>query len=378
MLKKRQSNIELLRILAIICIISFHYVYKSGYVLTDLKANSLIIKSFWFLGELGVNLFILITGYFLINSKFSFKKLIKLIIEVNFYYLITLFVSLTFGNSIEGGIVALFPNFKTTFLRFFAVIFNRYWFITAYILIYILSPYLNKFIKSLTKNEHKKLLIIILTIWSIIPTFFGIFNNNTESLLYYNRFIWLIILYFLGAYIKLYSLKLFNKNKIKRSIMISLISFATMILGVIIIYHFKDIFLKIGIKQEAYFWQPNSIPMIILSIAIFELFLNFKIKNNKLINLLASTTLGIYMLHDGPLANILWKKIFKSLNCLNSKYAIIYIIVHTFIIFIVGSLIDLIRQLIEKITLDKFLNSKLFKKIENKSKILFDRISNFI
>ena len=191
MLKKRQSNIELLRILAIICIISFHYVYKSGYVLTDLKANSLIIKSFWFLGELGVNLFILITGYFLINSKFSFKKLIKLIIEVNFYYLITLFVSLTFGNSIEGGIVALFPNFKTTFLRFFAVIFNRYWFITAYILIYILSPYLNKFIKSLTKNEHKKLLIIILTIWSIIPTFFGIFNNNTESLLYYNRFIWL-------------------------------------------------------------------------------------------------------------------------------------------------------------------------------------------
>ena len=378
MLKKRQSNIELLRILAIICIISFHYVYKSGYVLTDLNANSLIIKSFWFLGELGVNLFILITGYFLINSKFSFKKLIKLIIEVNFYYLITLFVSLTVGKSIGGGVTALFPNFKTTFLRFFAVIFNRYWFITAYILIYILSPYLNKFIKSLTKNEHKKLLIIILTIWSIIPTFFGIFNNNTESLLYYNRFIWLIILYFLGAYIKLYSLKFFNKNKIKRFIMISLISFTTMILGVIIIYHFKDIFLKIGIKQEAYFWQPNSIPMIILSIAIFELFLNFKIKNNKLINLLASTTLGIYMLHDGPLANILWKKVFKSLNCLNSKYAIIYIIVHTFIIFIVGSLIDLIRQLIEKNTLDKFLNSKLSKKIENKSKMLFHKIYNFI
>lgn len=103
MIKKRQSNIELLRILAILCIISFHYVYKSGYVLNDLSLKSLTINSCWFLGEFGVNLFILITGYFLINSKFSFKKLIKLILEVNFYYLLTSFVSVSIGKTIGGG-----------------------------------------------------------------------------------------------------------------------------------------------------------------------------------------------------------------------------------------------------------------------------------
>lgn len=376
MSKKRQSNIELLRILAILFIISFHYVYKSGYVLTDLNAKTLTIKSFWFLGELGVNLFILITGYFLINGKFSLKKLIKLILEVNFYYILTLWLTPVINNIISGG--GVFPDFKTIILSFFSVTFNRYWFITSYILVYILSPYINKFLKSLSKEEHKKFLIISIIIWSIIPTIFGIFNNNTESFLYFNRFIWMIIMYILGAYIRLYSLKFFNKNTNKKAIVLSLISFIFMVLGIIVIFKFKDILLKIGIKEPAYFWRPNSVPMLILSVSIFELFSHFKIKNNKIINALASTTLGIYMLHDSPLASTLWKKIFKSLKCLNSKYAIAYIIGHTFIIFIVGAIVDLIRQIIEKITIDKILNSKMFRIFANKIKVVLNKIYNVI
>ena len=75
MKKERKSNIELLRIVAMLCIISFHYVYKSGYVFENLSVNSFIVKVFWFFGEFGVNLFILITGYFMVNGRFSLKKL---------------------------------------------------------------------------------------------------------------------------------------------------------------------------------------------------------------------------------------------------------------------------------------------------------------
>ena len=274
-----------------------------------------------------------------------------------------------------GGV---FPDLKTIFLSFFSVTFNRYWFISAYILIYILSPYINKFLKSISKVEHKKILIITIIIWSIIPTIFGIFNDNTETFLYFNRFIWMIVLYMLGAYIRLYSINFFNKHTNKKAIIISLCSFSFMVLGIILIFKFKDVFLKIGTKELAYFWQPNTIPMLMLSVSIFELFLNLKIKNNKVINVLASTTLGIYMLHDGPLRFTLWQKIFKSLNCLNSKYAIIYIIFHTFIIFAVGVVIDLIRQLIEKIIVDKMLNSKAYEKMENKVKNIFRTLYDFI
>ena len=152
-------------------------------------------------------------------------------------------------------------------------------FITSYILVYILSPYINRFLKSISKEEHKKFLIISIIIWSIIPTIFGIFNNNTESFLYFNRFIWMIVMYILGAYIRLYSLKFFNKNTNKKAIVLSLCSFIFMVLGIIVIFKFKDIFLKIGIKEPAYFWRPNSVPLLILSVSLFELFLHLKLKN---------------------------------------------------------------------------------------------------
>ena len=371
---KRLTNIELLRIFAILFIISFHYVYKSGYVFTSLDSHSLLIESFYFLGELGVNLFVLITGYFSIKGKFSIHKLIKLILEVNFYYILTSIAAKEYLNIVSGGGVTLsiFTSLKNYFLMFFSVTFNRYWFITAYILVYILSPYLNKFINSLNKDNHKQLLIILITIWSIIPTIFGLFNNSTESLLYYNRFIWMIILYIFGAYIRLYQMKMFKKRIY--SIILAISSFILMVLGIVVIFQFKNFFLKIGTNQVAYFWPPNSILMLFLSISVFEFFLNLKIKNNKIINLFASTTLGIYMLHDGPLASILWGKIFKTLNCINNKYFLFFILFHTLLIFVIGAFIDLIRQLIEKYTINIFLDSKIFKKFEKKIKKAFYKI----
>ena len=131
--KKRKSNIELLRIVAILMIISFHYSFKSGYVVNQLDYNSIVVKTFYFLGELGVNLFILITGYFMVKGKFSFKKLIKLILEVNFYYIFTFLLSHILDNKPLTSL-----SKRDIFFMFFPVIFSRYWFATAYILLYII------------------------------------------------------------------------------------------------------------------------------------------------------------------------------------------------------------------------------------------------
>ena len=351
--KNRQSNVELLRIISMLFIIIFHYVYKSGYNFETLNYNSFIVKTFYFFGELGVNLFILISGYFLINSKFSMKKLIKLVIEINFYYV--------FSVVIEGKLNHItLTTFMDYYQLFFAVILNRYWFATAYVLLYILSPYINKFIHSIEKETFLKLLMTVIFLWSIIPTTFGIIYNNTESLLFYNRFIWMIVMYLIGSYIRLYDIK----NLKRKSIMIATITFAFMMLSIFFIYKFEKV-----IKLEpAYFWKPNSIPMLILSISVFEIFINIKIPYSKIINVFASTTFGIYLLHDGPLSNYIWKVIFRTKEALNSKYSIIYIIASTLIIFFVGALVDLIRQFIEKHTVNKFLDSKCYNKISKKLK----------
>ena len=239
---------------------------------------------------------------------------------------------------------------------FFPTIHARYWFITAYIIVYILSPYLNILIQNMKKKEYQRLLMILLLIWCIIPTIFGVFYNTTENMLFYSRLIWLIVMYLVGAYIKLYPIEIFSKKR--NSILCAILTFTCMLVSIVIIYKFKNIFEKLGTTEIAYFWTPNTMLMFLLSVSIFEIFLNIKMKSIKIVNIIASTTLGIYMIHDGILQRYIWDTIFKTTEHLsnNSWKIIIDIMIATIIIFIVGTIIDLIRQFIEKITIKKILD----------------------
>lgn len=368
MKKERKSNIELLRIIAIVLIISFHYVFKSNFKFEELSINSFIVKSFYMFGELGVNLFILITGYFMVSGKFSIKKLICLILEVNFYHTLSVII----GQKL--GIIQL-DTIKDYIMMFFPIINNKYWFITAYIIIYVLSPYLNILIHNMKKKEYQRLILILLLLWSVIPTIFGIFHNTTENILFYSRLIWLIIMYLIGAYIKLYPIEMLSKKR--NSISCAILSFMTMIISIIIMYKFRNILKKLGTTEIAYFWHPNTILMFCLSISVLEIFLNIKMKSIKIINIMASTTLGIYMIHDGVLSSYIWNTIFKTKEHLsNNEWTIIIdIIVSAILIFIVGAIIDLIRQFIEKITIKKVLNFNIFNnKQENEKDRKLDKI----
>ena len=337
----RQSNIELLRIVSMLLIISFHYVYKSGYVFDTLNFNSFIVKVFWLFGELGVNLFFLITGYFMVNGKFSFKKLIKICLEIEFYHWVCIII---FSGI---GAIDVFDGKRSLFMLFFPITLDNYWFATVYLLLYIFSPYLNILINNLSRKEYKKLLITLLIIFSLIPTIFGFLVNGTEKLLYYNRFIWAIVIYFVGAYIRKFDIKLFKQNS--KLLMSSCLSFLLMIGAIVFIFTFREFFEKIGTKEVAYFWTPNNILMLICSVSVFGLFLNLKINNIKIINILASTTLGVYLLHDGVGNSYIWNNIVKSNVHLSSKYSIIYIVVSVIAIFLVGSAIDLLRQCLESV-----------------------------
>ena len=354
MIKERKSNFELLKIIAMLMIISFHYVYKSGYVFENMNLNSFIIKSFWFLGELGVNLFMLITGYFMINKKMSLKKVMLISIEVFFYNLL---------NVLLNCYLLKIPLKITDII--FPVILDKYWFVSVYIIIYILSPYFNKLIINMSKKEFEKLLIIVVSIWSIIPTVFGLRNNSSETILYYSRFIWMVVMYFMGAFIKLYDIKELNTKK--KSIFVTLITWGIMTCSILFIYYNKENFNIIGTYEWAYLWTPNNFFMLILSVSVFQYFSKLRIKDSLIINTLASTTLGIYMLHDGCFNTILWRYLLNTKMKLESKYSIFYIIVTSLLIFAVGAVIDLIRKKIEKYTISKLIGyySKKYKQSDN-------------
>lgn len=360
-IKIRESNIELLRIISMLFIVLFHYVYKCDFQYSELNFNVLLIKSCWFLGELGVNLFVLITGYYMCKSKPSVKKIVLLILEVFFYNIL---------NFIIGYKVGYIDSFKNI-SAVFPIITGVYWFITAYSLIYVLSPYYNKLINSLQKRDYQKFLLINLIIWCVIPNIFGFFYNSSEVLPFYNRFIWLTLIYFVGAYIKKYNIKILDSKK--RSLIISGITFLLMVLSIILIYIFKNNTIEI-----AYFWTPNNIFMFILSVSFFIFFTKIRIGSSKIINKIASTTLGIYLLHDGILARFIWTNLFKSNIYIYSDYWFIYMACSTAILFIIGIIIDIIRQLIEKEIIIKMLNlsiwNKIYIKLKQNTLIILDKL----
>ena len=335
-------------------IITYHCVYYSGFSFDfTFSINKFIVKTFYMFGELGVNLFILVSGYFMINGSFRLKKLLLLLAEVFFYNLFTILLSC------KLGIYALAFSYRNILQYFFPVTMGGYWYVTAYIIIYVLSPYFNQLAKSMNKSTYKKFLLTLLFMYSVIPTVIGIFYNTTEiSLFFYTRFIWLVIVYFMGAYIKLHSLSIIKS--MKSSLITSISTFMVMVASILLIDKFNAFFASLGTIEEAYFWTPNSIPMVFWSIGVFGVFLHLKLSYYPLINRIASTTLGIYMLHDGMLRNWLWPIVFQCANYQNaSPYRLVFsILTAVGTIFCVGAVMDLIRQLPEKYILCKFLDSK--------------------
>lgn len=347
-MEQRKSNIELLRIISIFLIIIFHCAFKSGFEFgVCLSVNKLLVKTFYMFGELGVNLFVLIFGYFMVNSRFRCIKLIRLLAEVQFYHWIMIFVACKLD-------VFELTGWKNVFLSFFPVTLNYYWFITAYIIIYILSTYFNILIHAMDKKTYQKLLGIVLILYCVIPSVLGLFLGTTESILYYNRMIWMVVVYFLGAYIQKYGLPIIRAKK--EAVIIVLFSSAILMSSILVINKFHDFFVILGTDEPAFFWPPNTVPMILLSIGIFGLFLHLKISYHRGINIIASTTLGIYLLHDGILASWIWRKVFRCVEYQNSPFLIIYIFGVAILIFVVGVVIDLLRQKTEQCIVERLFN----------------------
>lgn len=339
---------ELLRIMAMFFIVVFHCSYKSGFTFDQLDANTFGVKCFWMLGELGVNLFTLISGYFQINGSFKSEKLIRMLGQVLFYWGLSVLVAFNLGileiSGVRNAILLLFPTLT-----------NRYWYFTAFVILYIFSPWINSFLKSLTKKQFTHLLLISLIIWCVIPTFFGMMNGQVESMLFYTRLIWLAIMYAIGAYVRIVMPKFLQT--IRPSILITAVSAALLAASIILIAQHPIFFAKVGITEWAYFWPPNTVLIFSLSLGVFGLFLNSQPFSSKAINRIASTTLGIYLFHDGILQGYLWKQLIGAAALQHEPYLIPYILSAAILVFAAGVIFDLARQCLERITLCRFLSS---------------------
>ena len=346
-IKSRSSNFEVLRIIAMIMIVAHHFSIHGDFVMkvSSLSLNTFFLQFLKLGGKIGVNIFVLISGYFLINSDcVKLKKIMKLWCQI-FFYSLGIYLIFTLLGSHKFSIIDCFKSCLP-------IIYNKYWFASCYFILYLFVPYINRFVKSMDKISYKKLLVLMFIIWSVIPTI-------TNQLVQMNYLIWFLFLYLLSGYIRLYfdDSKKTYKQYFTRTIIVYILTFViTIIMDILCLKwpYFN--------KYTTYLYGMNQLPILIISIFLFLTFKKLNIKNIKIINVVASATFGVYLIHDNPISRtFLWKTLFKNATFQNSLFLIPYSIVCILLVYICSTIIELLRiNFIEKHLL------KVYDKFEDK------------
>lgn len=345
-MEERNSGLDILRILAALMVVSEHMILYTDAL--ELTASSLwggVILLIRCLDKVNVNLFILLSGYFLCEKNFKVSRIIYTIWDVQFYSVLSVIFVFIIDNSIE---------FKTIVKAFFPIISYNYWFASCYIGLLIIAPILNMIIHNLSSYQLCVAIILVYIALMIYPDCYVKYADYTFG--NGRNVIWFIILYLVGGFLKKCDLKqdIINRHK-----------FLIIAAGVSVLYITK--LLKIELINKIIF-ANNSPIILLLAVTVFEMFKNAAIncspKVNKILKIFSTSAFGIYLLHDGIMREYIWNYIRAFYD--KPKTILYLIILFPIIIFLIGVCIDCIRArimaIVKKKTLtklnyiDKFVN----------------------
>lgn len=334
---KREAGIELLRCILMLMIVLVHLTgngaLKSDAPLSYTEPNWLWANLVDSICYPAVNTFVLISGWF--GIRLSIEKVAKLEIPVIFYSVILflLFDTLTLG----GAITAVLP-----------VITKRYWFLTAYFLLMLVSPFLNSYISSRTREELIMVLLWALLLFVVIPSFsphYRMADNRGMDVVNF------CVLYLVGRCLNVLNVKL----SVAKSLSLYIVSTA-LIFGLTVFFAYK-----FGINRgwKSFFFSYNNVLVYIQAICLFFLFKQVKIRDvlGKILNWLAPSFFFVYIIHSCPsIGNKLYIWI-SSADYYYSSFFVLHTVGWAITIFTVCIIIDIVlRRVILKPVIDKAVN----------------------
>lgn len=281
--KTRESNIELLRILAICGVVVLHYNGNVAFShVAEGSVNYYILNVLEVMCICAVDLFVLISGFFLSHTtRRRTVKALELVIQVMVIgagkYLLT---------CIAGG--------QEISLRSLAgaVIPNNY-FVTLYITLYLLPAYINLALAKLTDRQYGILTGLCVVLFSIWPTvldvvgagtgyvFNGLYTTNSGGSQYGYSLLNFMLMYLIGGYLARVTKKGHEKSAPWAAL------WAGSLCGLILWQLFQP--------QTA---RSYCNPLVIgEAVALFMMFQNLRF-HSRAVNTLAKSAFTCFLLHD--------------------------------------------------------------------------------
>lgn len=284
----RQSNMELLRIIAMVLVVLLHSNFKSLGAIefhSQVVANplsSFIRLELDVFSILAVNLFVLISGYFGIRPKL--KSVLNIVFQLIFWKTILAIISYTAEGFTLSEVAKNLGN---------GILFGG-WFIPCYFLLMLIAPALNSYIEASSKKDIFKFLLIFYgvqtTLGWLIPLWPYIDGYS---------FVSFIGLYMLGRYInKFMNDQQRDKITFKRGLAGYALISALLGVGGFLFYYFVDMDYLCHLVDRAI--NNYTSPFNILCAALLIIgFSNLKLYS-KVVNRLAQSAFAVYIIHLDP------------------------------------------------------------------------------
>lgn len=198
-MKERNSNFELLRIVSMLAIVLAH-VSGQAFDRELVSSNSDIFMLIIGYGSrIAVNLFLMTGVWFMVDSNFKGKRVMKLYGSLWFYSVGITLILLIVGQNVR---------FSDLASSFFPILRRRMWFVPQYITLMLISPFLKIVFERMNKETAKRALIVGFFFISFICTIHGFEDRWLDA------FVWFAYVYFVIAYFKRYGFNL----KLKKSL----------------------------------------------------------------------------------------------------------------------------------------------------------------
>lgn len=328
--KDKLVNFELLRILSMFLVIVGHYIFhglksNDNYINWDVTnvwgwANYISMELIYIIACIAVNCYIMITGYFCISkTEYRWNGIIKTILTTLFYSFVFLALAYYLNKDISNSMVvnSLLPIHQ-----------EQYWFVTAYVGLMMVAPFLSRLATMLNKRQYLFLLGVMFVL--SFEYLYGRVYAGLRSIIFFS------FLYLIAGYVRLYGISprwKERKGLVVIALWIGLFAIATL---TNIIFCDKTHFLLRS--------SSNDCMIIFLSFAVFVYFAYSDIKSKPLIVLsrVSPYVFGVYLVHDNPIfRKDLWNVLIPS------QYSIpvaIHCLVVAASILILGVVIDYLRQ----------------------------------
>lgn len=329
-MKQRNAAFELLRIAAMLMIVGHHLVYYSGLLNIEPGANRYFAQLLNMGGKLGVNLYVMIGAWFMSEQEYRLKRTARIWLQtLTTGLLILAAVCLIWGADSVGNM----PKS----IRYALLPFSQggYWFAGAYMVLTMLSPFLNVLLRSVKRQGIDMMLGVLLFSISLLPT---VFIGKTS---FFTPVFWFVCLYLLIGRLKRWPVRTLRRwGGRMAAIGIGWIFLSTLAFGWL-----GERYAVLGNNVNYFGHRMETLPMLLASLGLFMLAVRQKPFSNRGVEYVGRLCFGVYLLHDSDLVRgHIWGEWIRAGALAQSPRLIPWMLLSICMVFGGAALVEAVRM----------------------------------